>query len=105
MNNKKFNLISIWVITGTLAALTGLLLILFIAFSGSLSSPHDDVTYGKYPRDVYFNLFAFGDALFGRTDVTPAEIREQYNRCIDIKQGVDRSYIWSMVMEEIASRV
>ena len=48
MNNKKFNLISIWVITGTLAALTGLLLILFIAFSGSLSSPHDDVTYGKY---------------------------------------------------------
>lgn len=48
MNNKKFNLISIWVITGTLAVLTGLLLIFFIAFTGSLSSPHDDVTYGKY---------------------------------------------------------
>ncbi len=46
-----------------------------------------DVTYGKYPRDVYFNVFALEDALFGRTDVTPAEIRERYNKCIYIKQG------------------
>ena len=45
------------------------------------------VAYGEYPRDVYFNVFAVGGTLFGRTDMTPPEITGIYNKCIIIKQG------------------
>ncbi len=47
MKTKRFNLISIGVITGVLAGLTGLLALLFVSFTGSLGSTTDDVTYGK----------------------------------------------------------
>ena len=47
MKTKRFNLISIGVITGVLAGLTGLLVILFITFTGSLGSTANDVTYEK----------------------------------------------------------
>ena len=45
------------------------------------------VTYGDYPRDIYFNVFALGGVLFGRTDLTPPEIAGIYDKCILLRQG------------------
>ena len=46
-----------------------------------------DVEYGRYPRDVYFNVFAMGGTLFGRTDVVPEAIKRLYADVVFVKQG------------------
>ena len=48
MKSARLNLISIWVITGFLAGLTGLLIILFVTFTGSINRTEQDVTYDRY---------------------------------------------------------
>ncbi|MBO4414751.1 MAG: substrate-binding domain-containing protein [Lachnospiraceae bacterium] len=48
MKAQKRNLFSLWVITGILAGLTGLLVILFFTFTRSLSRTEQDVTYDRY---------------------------------------------------------
>ena len=46
-----------------------------------------DVRYGKYPRDVYFNVFELGGKLYGLCDVTPDEIKSRYAETVRVKQG------------------
>ena len=45
------------------------------------------VEWGEYPKDVYFNVFALGDVLFGLTDVTPEAIKALFSRTVRVRQG------------------
>ena len=45
---KSLNMITIWVITGILVVLTGLLIVLFISFNRSLNRKESEETYDKY---------------------------------------------------------
>ena len=45
---KRLNMISIWVITGVLVGLTGLLIVFFLSFNKTLSQKGSDETYDKY---------------------------------------------------------
>ncbi len=45
---NRLNIISIWTITGVLIGLTGLLVVLFISFSRTLSRTESDPVYDKY---------------------------------------------------------
>ena len=45
---KSLNMITIWVITGILVGLTGLLIVLFISFNRSLNRKQSGETYDKY---------------------------------------------------------
>ncbi|MCR4992459.1 MAG: substrate-binding domain-containing protein [Lachnospiraceae bacterium] len=46
--HKSLNMITIWIITGVLVVLTGVLIVLFISFNRSLSRKESGDTYDKY---------------------------------------------------------
>ena len=45
------------------------------------------VTFGGYPRDICFNVFAIDGVLYGRTDMTPPQITSAYKKLAKVKQG------------------
>ena len=46
-----------------------------------------DLRYGPYPRDVYFNVFEYGGALYGRTDAVPAALAAAFGETAPVRQG------------------
>ena len=97
MKSQRLNQVIVWAITGVLVGLTGLLMILFASFTGSLSPAEQDTSYEKYYVIITDNS---GSSFWQSVYSAALSEAKEHNAYVEmISDNLSRDYSASELME------